>query len=182
MIRRRSRFLLMAAAAAVVVELVGAFGWWSWQTVKRQLEDDPELGAVSLAQNLGMKLPSAIRASRRLPGRQLGLAPDDLVVSALLALSEGQRRWIPADPSGYVNRARAKLIEGSIDDAWEDLNAAIIRNPTSPRLHRLAALTERARGQTESALDHLATAEGLAPGGRADPGRIDARRSGVGSD
>lgn len=162
--RQRSRVLIVAAVLAVAVELVGMVGWWNWQQAKAQLEDDPAMGAVNLAENVILRLPSAVKASRRLPGRELGQAADDLVVSALLVLSHEQRRWAPADPGGYVNRARAGLIEGSIDGASADLNEAVVRDPVSPQLHWLIALTERERGQNASALDHLATAEGLGYG------------------
>ncbi len=158
---QRSRLLIIAAGLALAVELVGVIGWWSWQNAKHQLEDDPSTGALNLAQDAFLRLPSAIRGSRRLPGRELGRAPGILVAPALVVLSRGQRRWAPADPAGFVNRARARLIEGSMDDAFVDLNEAIVRDPTSPRLHWLTALTERERGRNASALDHLATSEGL---------------------
>ena len=163
--RRRSRVLMVAAVLTIAVELIGLVGWWSWRRVRHQLEKEPATGALRLAQDLSLRLPSAIRASRRLPGRELGRAPDDLVVAALVSLSRGQRRWTPADPGGCITRARAGLIEGTIDDAWADLNAAVIRDPTSPQLHWLTALAQRARGHNASALDHLATAEGLGSGG-----------------
>ena len=169
--RRLSRWMIVAAVFAVAVELAGVIGWWSWRRVIRELGENPAKGAVILAQNLTLRLPSAVRRSRRLPGRALGQAPDDLVVPALYALSRGQIRWAPADPGGYVNRARGQLIEGSIDDASVGLEAAIVRSPTSPELHWLAALTERARGNSSKALDHLATAAGL--GAQDRPLRVD---------
>ena len=163
---RRSSVLIVVAALAVAVEVIGLVGWWGWQRAKDQLEENTSAGAAGLAQDVVLRLPSAVRASRRLPGGELGRAPDELVVAALLSLSRGQLLWTPADPAGFVNRARAGLIEGTIDTASVDLNAAIARDPMSPRLHWLMALAERERGQNASALEHLAIADGLGGGGR----------------
>jgi Tfp pilus assembly protein PilF len=163
--------LIVAAVLAVALESVAVAGWWSWRRAMRILDENPAEGAAVLAAAEGLRLPSAVRRSRRLPARELGLARDDLVVPALGALSRGQLRWLPADPIGYVNRARAELIEGSMDRAMENLEAAIVRDPTSPDLHWLMALSERARGENASALDHLATSAGLGP--REGPLRMD---------
>jgi len=160
-VNRRPRWLAAAAALAVVIEAVGVVGWWSWRRVVTTLGEDPAAGALMLAEAGLLRLPSAVWRSRRLPARELGTAPDDLVVPALLAISRDQQEWIPTDPNGWLNRARAELIGGSLDDASEAVEGAILRNPTSPELHWLAALTERARGRNSEALDHLATVEGL---------------------
>lgn len=158
---RRPGWMIVAIGLAVVVELVGVVGWSSWRRVVRMLENEPAEGAVMLADDLQLRLPSAIWRSRRLPARALGQAPDQLVVPALNALSLRQLRWTPVDPSGWTNRARAELIDGSVDEAYDDLEAAILRSPTSPELHWLAALAARYRGRNAEALDHLATVQGL---------------------
>lgn len=158
---RRSRWLVLAAALTVAVEAVGVIGWWSWHRVVAWLGEDPAAGAVMLADSAMLRLPSAVWRSRRLPARELGGAPDDLVVPALLAIGRDQRRWTPTDPNGWVNRTRAELVGGSLEAASEAVEQAILRNPTSPELHWLAALTARARGRNDEALDHLATVEGL---------------------
>ncbi len=153
--------MIVAVIFAVIVELVGVIGWWSWRRAARTLGEDPSAGAVMLADDLLLRLPSAVWRSRRLPARDLSRAPVQLVVQALRTTGRGQRGWMPADPSGWVNRARAELVGGSIDGAFEAIEAAILRSPTSPELHWLAALTERERGRNAEALDHLATVEGL---------------------
>jgi len=169
--KRGFRWVIVAAAIAVVIETVGLAGWWSWHRVTRVLEESPAEGAVALAREVFLRLPSAVRYSRRMPARDLGKAQDDLVAAALRSVSRSQIRWAPGDSAGYVNSARADLIDGSLDSAMEDLDAAIVRNPTSPDLHWLMALTERARGSNAGALDHLATSAGL--GSRDGPLRMD---------
>jgi len=169
--KRGPRWLIIAAVFAVLIETVGLAGWWSWRRVSRLIEESPADGAVALVRDVGLRLPSAIRRSRRMPTRDLGKAQDGLVVAALRSLSRSQIRWAPADSVGFVNSARAELIEGSLDPAMKDLDDAIVRNPTSPDLHWLMALTERARGSNASALDHLATSAGL--GSRDGPLRME---------
>jgi tetratricopeptide (TPR) repeat protein len=169
--KHRPRWLIVVAVVAVLVESVGVVGWLSWRRVVRMLEDRPAEGAVVLAENALVRLPSAVRRSRRIPTRELSKAQDDLVVASLLALSRSQMQWAPADPAGFTNRSRAELIGGSLDQAKVDLDAAIVRYPTSPDLHWLMALTERSRGENAEALDHLATSAGL--GARDRPLRMD---------
>lgn len=169
--RTGSRWLVLLAVIAVAIELVGFAGWMSWRSVVRQLEDDPALGAIQLAERSALRLPPVARRARRLPGSELSRAADDLVVPALLAVSRDQIRWSPADPHGFLNRARAELIEGSIDEAAVSLEAAIARDATAPDSHELAALAARARGLNDEALEHLATAQGLGSG--VSPSRIE---------
>lgn len=169
--RRGPRWLVFAAALAVIVESVGFAGWLSWRSLVRVLEESPAEAAVALAGSGWLQLPSALRRSRRVPTRELGKAVDDLVVPALRAMGRGQIRWTPADPIGFLNGARAEMIEGSLERAMNDLEAAIVRDPTSPDLHWLVALTQRARGENEAALDHLATSAGL--GARDRPLRME---------
>ena len=164
MSRTGSRWLVFLAVIAVAIELVGVAGWMSWRSVVRQLEDDPTLGAIQLAERSTLRLPPAVRRARRLPGSELSRAADDLVVPALSAVSRDQIRWTPVDPRGFLNRARAELIEGSIDEASVSLEAAIARDATAPGSHELAALAARARGLNDEALEHLATAQGLGSG------------------
>ncbi len=168
---RGPRWLVVAAAVAVLIETVGLTGWWTWRRTARLIEASPAEGAVALAEDLLLRLPSAIARSRRMPTRDLGKARDGLVVAALGSLSRSQIRWAPADSAGFVNSARAELIDGSLDLAMRNLDDAVVRNPTSPELHWLMALTERARGSNASALDHLATSAGL--GSRDGPLRME---------
>jgi tetratricopeptide (TPR) repeat protein len=150
----------------MIIELVGVVGWASWRRVVRLLAEEPAVGAVALANDHILRLPPVARRTRRLPGMDLARATDDLVVPALLAVARDQIRWAPTDPYGFLNRTRAELIEGLFDDAGISIDAAIIRSPTAPDTHRLAALAARTRGMNPEALDHLATAQGLGLGGR----------------
>ena len=158
------KILAAAAGLALLVEAVGAAGWGAWRQTVAALEARPAAGAAMLAGSPWLELPSAVRRARRLPSRNLGAAADELVVPALAGLAARQVRWFPSDPEGFKNLARVELIEGDLDAAARGLEQALNRDPTSPELHRLAALSERARGRHEASLDHLATAEGLADG------------------
>jgi Tfp pilus assembly protein PilF len=162
--RRRPVLLILVALAAVAVEAIGVAGWVSWRQVIRRLRADPAEGALDLAKSPTLRLPPVARYARRLPSGELALASDDLVLSALDAVSRDQIRWAPADPSGFRNRAKAQLIEGAYRAASESLNEAILRDPTAPDSHRLAALAARSQGINSEALDHLATAQGLGLG------------------
>ncbi len=73
-------------------------------------------------------------------------------------------RWLPADPHGWLNRARELLLEDRADEAADLLGQAMTRDPTSPYTHRLAALVLVHVGRLEEALENLALAEGIAPG------------------
>ncbi|HSN57433.1 MAG TPA: tetratricopeptide repeat protein [Candidatus Sulfomarinibacteraceae bacterium] len=156
--------LVAAAGVALLVEAVGVAGWWAWRQTVRALDARPAEAAAMLAGSPWLELPPAVRRARRLPSRDLGVAADELVVPALAALAGRQVRWFPSDPEGFKNLARVDLIEGDLDAGAKALGRALTRDPTSPELHRLAAMSERARGRHPASLDHLATAEGLADG------------------
>jgi tetratricopeptide (TPR) repeat protein len=147
----------------VVIEIVSVIGWSTWRSVVREIADDPAAGAIRLASETALRLPPVVRRTRRFPSLDLSRASDDLVMPALRAVSRDQIRWTPADPHGYLNRARALLIEGDIDRAAGVLEAALVRDPTSPSAHTLAALAARSRGMNPQALDHLATAIAVDP-------------------
>lgn len=164
MSRKRPALLIVGAVAAVVVETVGVAGWVSWRQVVQRLKTDPAAGALDLVGDWTLRLPPVARRARRLPAAELALASDDLVISALNAVSRDQIFWVPTDPSGFRNRARAELIEGAYQAAAESLDQAIRRDPTAPDSHRLAALAARSQGMNSAALDHLATAQGLGLG------------------
>jgi tetratricopeptide (TPR) repeat protein len=164
----RPRVLIISALLAVVIELVGVVGWWSWRNAVEAMLGNAVRGAEMLAGDAGLRLPPVARRARRLPGAALAAAPDELVARALLAVGRDQIRWAPADPFGFANRARAALIEGEIDDAAASLDAALVRDPTSPAIHRLAALTARARGRRAEVIEHLSIAAGLGSATRID--------------
>jgi len=164
-IRVSPRGLAILAAAAVVVETVASAGWWSWNHAIRLLRENAAIGSEVLSSDPLLRLPGVARRARRLPASLLVEAPQESVVSALHAVGGDQLRWTPADPHGFVNLARAELISGEMESASSALDQAVIRNPTSPELHLLAALAARAGGRNAEALDHLATAAGLGSSG-----------------
>jgi tetratricopeptide (TPR) repeat protein len=162
------RVLAAAAVLAIVIEMVGVAGWWSWRRAVETMIEDAARGADRLASDIGLRLPPVARRSRRLPGTALAAAPDLSVARALLALGRDQVRWAPADSFGFANRGRAALIEGEIDDAAASIAEALARDPTSPALHRLAALAAGSRGRRTEVMDHLAIAAGLSSASRVD--------------
>jgi tetratricopeptide (TPR) repeat protein len=159
--RKRPGPLILLAVTAVVVESVAAAGWVSWRQLVHRLRTEPAKGAVELVGSRALRLPPVAKLARRLPAAELSRASDDLVMSALETVSRDQIRWAPADPSGYRNRAKVALIEGSYATASQWLDEAILRDPTAPDSYRLAALAARSMGETDKALDYLATAQGL---------------------
>lgn len=161
MIGLSPRGLAVLAAMAVLVEMVGSVGWWSWNRAMSLLRADAVAAAETLADDPLLRLPAVARRSRRLPASLLVGAPEESLVSALRTVSSDQIRWAPADPHGFVNQARAELINGEMESASRGLEEAILRDPTSPELHRLAALAGRVGGRNAEALDHLATSAGL---------------------
>lgn len=161
MIGLSPRGLAVLAAMAVLVEMVGSVGWWSWNRAMSLLRVDAVAGAETLADDPLLRLPAVARRSRRLPAGLLIGAPEESLVSALQTVSNDQIRWAPVDPHGFVNQARAELINGEMESASRALEEAVVRDPTSPELHRLAALAARVGGRNAEALDHLATSAGL---------------------
>jgi tetratricopeptide (TPR) repeat protein len=157
------RTLLTLSLAAVAAALVDVAGWFSWRSATLRLTITPESGAERLAGDPMLALPSAIQRSRRLPVRELGSAPIDLVFAVLMRSGLGQRRWMAAHPAGPTNLARAYLLAGDPAAAIPWLEEALVRDPTSAHLHRLRALMLMARGDIGSALENLAVARALAP-------------------
>jgi Tfp pilus assembly protein PilF len=154
---------------AVIIELVGLIGWTSWRRALRLLRDEPLLGAAMLAESPLLRLPPVSRRSRRLPGSDLIAAGDTAAAEALDALGRDQSRWAPVDSIGFVNLARADLIRSDLDAASVALESAMLRDPTSATVHRLAAITYRARGMSDEALEHLAVAFGIGSRGGSLP-------------
>lgn len=159
------RVLAFAAMAAILVEAVGLAGWLSWHRTMDALWESAAKGAEALVSQPLLRLPPVARRARRLPAGLLADGPHELVVAALRSVGDHQVRWAPVDPSGFVNRARGELINGELETALTSLEAAILRNPMSPELHRLAGIAARAGGRNDVALDHLATSAGLGSGG-----------------
>jgi len=159
-----NRWLALAASLVLLVEVVGLTAWWSWNRSVDRLRDSAAEGAELLVNNRLLELPPMARRARRLPVSLLAGAPSESMVAALRTVGDLQIRWAPADPHGFVNRARAELIAGEMETARVTLNGAVLRDPTSPELHRLTGMAARAAGRNDDALDHLATAAALGDG------------------
>lgn len=159
----RTPILVALSLLAVAAALVDLIGWWSWNSASAQLAISPDRGAVRLAEDRLLDLPSAIQRSRRLPVRELGSAPIDLAFAVLIRRGVDQRRWMPAHAAGSTNLARGYLLAGDLEAAVPVLDDALVRDPTNAYLHRLRALILMSRGEISSALENLAVAQALAP-------------------
>ncbi len=163
---RRVPWLIAILSAAMVVESVNALGWWQWHRLGVALEGDREAGVSLLGSDPMLALPSTVFRSRRLEGSKLWGAEVPSIIAALKRVGELQIKWFPSEADGYKYLARAVYFSGDRQGAQEIMTQALIREPTSPYLHRLFALMLRHSGRLELALDHMAEAEGLAPGFR----------------
>ncbi len=163
MTRHRTGTLVVLSLLAVATALVDLVGWWSWSSAARQVAISPERGAVRLAEDGLLDLPSAVQRSRRLPVRDLGSAPIDLAFAVLMRYGIDQRRWMPIHPAGSTNLARGYMLAGDLETAAPFLDAALLRDPTNAYLHRLRAFILMARGEISPALEDLAVAAALAP-------------------
>lgn len=166
---RRPILPVVLVALALAVELVASLGWWAWRRVSGELEQVPEAGAARLAGSWLVALPPAVARSRRLQVSDLAGVEVATAAAALHRVGSLQRRWAPTDPDGFRNRARAALLREDLEAGLEGLEAAVRRDPTSPYLQRLLALVLRFEGRSEEFLDHMATAEAVAPGFRSPP-------------
>jgi len=161
---QRPVWIVVLLVAASLVELVHAGGWWGWGRLQSGLEADAESGARALADTSWFALPSTAFWSRRLVGSLLSGAEMETVTEVFYTVGTHQQRWLPSDPEGSENTARAAILEGDLDSAVSALERALIRDPTSPYLHRLTAVLLRQTGRPDEFLDHMATAAGIAPG------------------
>lgn len=164
MIRRSNRWLVGLTAAAAIVAAIDCLGWLGWRSVARALAVNPESGAVLLTSERTAALPSFVERSRRLSGRDLGLASREIVIDVLGRVGDRQVSWLPANAVGFTNLARRALINDQLVDALAYLERGLQRDPTSPHLHRLRALVFVAQGLLDGALQDLAIAEAVAPG------------------
>lgn len=158
------RWLVAAAVLAVVIEVVDTVGSTAWRNTARALAAEPGQGAVRMASDPLLALPSAVARSRRLAARDLGLAARELAVPALARIGIEQMSWFPVDPHGWLNAARQALLEDRAEEAARFLEQATIRDPTSPHVRRLSALVLLHLGRLDEAMEELAYAEGIAPG------------------
>ncbi len=161
---RPNLFILLLAMAALLTTSLDAVGAGWWKKTAKMAEFDPNGAAKHLAEDPQLQIPAAVQWSTGLAPRPLAAAQIDGVVGALDRISELQRQWFGTDPSGYQNCARAALLDRRMNGATECLEAAVVRDPTSPSLRRLTGLLLMSEGRLAQAMDHLAEGYALAPG------------------
>ncbi len=167
--------MVVLAVLAAAVEAVAVVGWLRWRAVGETARADPSTAARLLEEGGGLGLPSAVSWSRRLTASDLRGADPDEALAAFREVGSRQRTWMPTDPEGFKNLARAAYLSGDLETAISELDQALARDPTSAYLHRLMALMLRRAGRSQECLDHLAEAAAIAPdaqsaGDRADRG------------
>jgi Flp pilus assembly protein TadD len=162
--RLQARRVISAALFAVVAATIDTVGWGGWRAISNTLAVNPERAAVRLAEGSLVALPSLAVRTRRLGGVDLAAATPGALAGALARIGRFQRRWLPADASGFINLAREELLAGRSHASLGALSEALVRNPTSAPLHRLRALFLFSVGDRGSALAELAVAEAIAPG------------------
>ncbi len=158
------RLLLLLSIAALLIEGVSVLGWWRWSATAQVLTVDPEGGALRLATSRALGLPSAVAWSRRLTGADLQGAQSATVTAALEKVGQRQRRWMPTDPDGPKNEARAAVLSGDLEGALQLIQAALDRDPTSPYLNQVMAVLLRRAGRAGESLHYLSEARAIWPG------------------
>jgi Flp pilus assembly protein TadD len=156
--------LAVLALGAIVVTALDTCGSYGWNRIARTTALNPEAGALELTSSWVVGLPPFVERSRRLAVRDLGMASREAVVEALARLGGLQLRWMSVNPVGFTNLARESLLRDRTRESLPMLTDALVRDPTSPSLHRLHALVLLALGNHRGGLEELATAEALAPG------------------
>lgn len=165
---KRSRLwpVILVALMVVVVEGLGTLGYWAWDTTADLIRKDAQAGAEALVSSALLTLPPAVLRSRRLVVGDLAVAETESTVQGLDAVARRQVRCMVVSPVGYLNLARARLVEGRLFEGQSDLASALERDPTRPFAIRLLGLVNLFQGRYEEALDLLAQAEAVAPGYR----------------
>jgi len=161
-------WLVIGAVIAVTVAVADFVGGRSWRNIASTLRVNPEGGAVRLASDSVVALPSLIVRTRRLAMNDLAGASPDVVISALARIGHMQRRWLPVDAVGFVNLSREEFLRGRTRESVDALASALERDSSSAYLHRLQALFLFSVGERVSAISELSIAEAIAPGLR-DP-------------
>jgi len=156
-------WLVIGAAIAVLITAADFVGGRGWRIIAGTLRVNPEAAATRLVSGSVVALPSLIVRTRRLAMNDLAGATPDAIVGALTRVGHLQRRWLPADAAGFVNRSREEFFRGRTRESVEALAAALTRDPSSAYLHRLQALFLFSVGDRESALSELGIAEAIAP-------------------
>lgn len=162
--RSRVSRRVVAAAFALSVAVVDGVGWQFGRTIANTLTVNPEAAAVRLGSSSLVVLPSVMVRTRRLVTGDLAGAVEETLLEALTRVGNLQRRWLPADPTGYVNLAREEFLRGRAQESVEALTKAIVRDPTSAYLRRALALFLLSVGDHSEALFELSVAEAIAPG------------------
>ena len=162
--RVRTFWLVVAATFAVSVGVVDSVGWQFRRTIAKTLTVHPEAAAVKLGSSPLVALPSLMVRTRWLVTGDLAGATEESLLRALTRVGHLQRRWLPADATGYVNLAREEFLRGRAQESVDALEKALIRDPTSAYLHRFLALFLLSVGEHSSALSELSVAEAIAPG------------------
>lgn len=166
---RAKTFWIVAVGLACFVECLGASGWLAWQRAAGMLVQDPESGAQAIIDSFLIDSPSAVLRSRRFIASDLAFAEPGPALQALEGLGARQCRHMPAAPYGFLNTARAGLIDGRLNEGRDDLEEALLRDPKNPFALRLLGLLLRFQGRSEEALGLFAEAECVAPGYRLPP-------------
>jgi tetratricopeptide (TPR) repeat protein len=164
--RLRPSWLVVGAAIAVAVAAVDSAGWQIRRTIANTLTVNPEAAAIRLGTGPLVVLPSLIVRARQLVTGDLAGATEESLLRALARVGRLQRRWLPADATGFVNLAREEFLRERAQESVDALEKALVRNPTSAYLHRFNALFLFSVGERSSALSELSVAEAIAPGMR----------------
>jgi tetratricopeptide (TPR) repeat protein len=162
--RSRPSWLVVVAATAVSVAVVDVVGWQIRRTIAKTLTVNPEAAATRLATSPLVVLPSLMVRTRRLVTGDLVGATEESLLTALTRVGHLQRRWLPADPAGFLNLAREEFLRGRMQESVDALARALVRDPTSAYVHRLHALFLFSVGDRGAALSALSNAEAIAPG------------------
>jgi tetratricopeptide (TPR) repeat protein len=162
--RTRISWLVLAAAIAVAVAAVDGIGWHIRRKLAKSITVNPEAAASTLGTSPLVVLPSLTVRTRRLVTGDLVGATEESLLTALTRVGLLQRRWLPADPAGFLNLAREEFLRGKMQESVEALAKALVRDPTSAYVHRLHALFLFSVGDRNAALSALSIAEAIAPG------------------
>jgi tetratricopeptide (TPR) repeat protein len=163
MMRGGRVLLVVLATITVVVGSLDAIARWRWAAAVRIASINPQGGAELLADDPVLALPEAVQRSRRPQAGGLVGASGATLIRALERMSGRQKAWLRTHPVGFSNAARAALLSNDLDAAIGEVELGLVRDPTSPVLHRFAAIVMRASGRYEDFLDHLAEAYAIDP-------------------
>lgn len=150
---------LAVASGTAALDVAGRAGW-RWATAPL---DTGRPVAGERLRSFVVGLPEAVDRSRRLLVSSLAPLGRTGAAEVLDVLAARQRRWMPADPAGYVAGARARVLEGEAADGAELFEQSIERDPTSPVLRRLAAVAAARLGREAEKRRHLVEAIAVDP-------------------